>query len=71
MTGLIGCLWSSGFGVRPVALAGGAGGLGGALEARFRVGLPASVSVRLVEEEPVEVAARMALAAAVEAEPGG
>lgn len=48
---------------RPVALAGGLAGLGGALEASFRSGLAPEIEVRVVTEEPVDAAGRMALAA--------
>ncbi len=49
---------------RPVALAGGVAKVGGALEASFRSGLPAGTRVLVVTEEPVQVAARRARAAA-------
>lgn len=55
---------------RPVALAGGVARIGGELEARFRAGLPDGVAVRVVSEEPVRAAARMALAAATGASAG-
>jgi N-acetylglucosamine kinase-like BadF-type ATPase len=52
-------------GARPVALAGGVARVGGALEASFRASLPAGVEVRVLTDEPVRVAARLARAAAV------
>ncbi len=46
----------------PVALAGGVTYLGPALQDGFRAALPAAVTVRVVAEEPVDAAARLALA---------
>jgi uncharacterized protein YbbC (DUF1343 family)/N-acetylglucosamine kinase-like BadF-type ATPase len=46
---------------RPVALAGGVAHAGGALEASLREALAGTAVVRLVNEEPVEAAARVAL----------
>lgn len=53
-------------GPRPVALAGGVARIGGALEASFRAGIADAPGVRVVTDEPVHVAARLAL----EAQPG-
>ena len=49
---------------RPVALAGGVAKVGGALEARFRGALPAGTEVRVLTDEPVRAAARLAWVAA-------
>lgn len=51
-------------GPRPVALAGGVARVGGALEAGFRGALPDGTTIEVVTEEPVQVAARRAQAAA-------
>jgi uncharacterized protein YbbC (DUF1343 family)/N-acetylglucosamine kinase-like BadF-type ATPase len=51
-------------GARPVALAGGVARVGGALEASFRASLPAGVEVRVLTDEPVQAAARLARASA-------
>jgi len=48
-------------GATAVALAGGVARAGGALEASFRAGLADGVPVRVVAEEPVRLAARLAL----------
>ena len=54
---------------RPVALAGGVARVGGALEAGFRAALPAGTQTLVVTDEPVQVAARRARAAATERVP--